>query len=134
MGSFTPNRKTTTMPGEIKFTYDDRRNILFTEDLFEIKTEADVEEFFRLNEAECAKHPPKFYLVSDINGLRIHAKTIAAYGRKGKDLQARCIKGCARFASDPFARMSIRTAYSKAGEQASIYDTKEEALKALGFK
>jgi len=122
------------MPGEVKFKFDESRNILFTEDNFEIKTEADVETFFRLNEAECSKYPSKFYLVSNINGLKIHAKTITAYGRMGKEMQARYILGCARYASDPFARMSIRTAYSKAGEQAAIYDTKEEALRALGFK
>jgi len=122
------------MPGQIKFRYDEKRNILFTEDHFEIKSEEDVEEFFRLNEEECRKYPSKFYLVSDINALRIHAKTIASYGRKGKDLQTRYIQGSARYASDPFARMSIRTAYSKAGEMASIFDTKEEALASLGFK
>ena len=122
------------MAGTVKFRFDDKRNILFTEDNFEIKSDEDVEEFFRLNEAECRKYPSKFYLVSDINGLRIHAKTITAYGRMGKELQARYILGSARFASDPFARMSIRTAYSKAGEMASIYDTQEEALASLGFK
>jgi hypothetical protein len=122
------------MPGEVKFRYDEKRNILFTEDNFELKSEADVEEFFRLNEEECRKYPAKFHLVSNINGLRIHAKMIAAYGRKGKELQGRYILGSARYASDPFARMSIRTAYSKAGEMASIFDTQEEALKSLGFK
>lgn len=122
------------MPGEVKFKFDEKRNILFTEDAFEIKSEEDVAEFFRINEEECRKYPGKFYLVSNINGLRIHAKTISSYGRRGKEMQVRYILGCARYASDPFARMSIRTAYSKAGEQASIYDTKEEALASLGFK
>lgn len=122
------------MPGEVKFRFDAQRNILFTEDNFEIKSEDDVKEFFRINEAECSKYPSKFYLVSNINGLRIHAKTIASYGRMGKEMQTRFILGSARFASDPFARMSIRTAYSKAGEMASIYDNEQQALAALGFK
>ena len=121
------------MPGEIKFTFDAGRNILFTEDNFELRTDEDVEEFFRINDEECRKHPGKFYLVSNIDNLKIHAAVIALYGKKGKVLVEKYLAGHARYATDPFARMSIRTAYSKAGVKCSIFEKKEEALRALGL-
>jgi len=128
-----PMEKRSPLPGEIKFAFDEKRNILFTEDHFELRTERDVEEFFRLNEAESKKHPGKFFLVSDINGLRIHAAVIGLYGERGKQLTARCVLGQARYATEPFARMALRAAYSRAGVPCEIFDTKEEALKSLGL-
>ena len=103
------------MPGEIKFTFDAARNVLFTEDNFDLRTEEDVEEFFRINDEECRKHGSKFFLVSNIDNLKIHAPVIGLYGKKGKVLVEKYLRGHARYATDPFARMSIRTAYSRAG-------------------
>ena len=128
-----PTGKGDPVPGKIKFTFDEKRNVLFTEDHFELRDKRDVEEFFRINEAESKKHPGKFYLVSDINGLKIHAAVIGLYGERGKELTARFVLGQARYATEPFARMALRAAYSRAGVPCEIFNTKEEALKALGL-
>jgi hypothetical protein len=123
----------TAMPGDIKFEFDENLNVLYTEDNFELKTEQDVEEFFRLNEAECLKHGGKFYLISNVDKLKIHAPVIGLYGVRGKALVDRYLLGHARYAVDPFARMAIRTAYSKAGVKCSIFEKKDEALESLGL-
>jgi hypothetical protein len=121
------------MPGEIKFTFDVARNILFTEDNFELRTKQDVDEFFRINDEECRRHPGKFYLISNIDNLKIYAPVISYYGRMGKVLVEKYILGHARYATEPFARMAIRTAYSSAGVKCSIFEKKEEALEFLGL-
>jgi len=121
------------MPGEIKFDFDAARNILFTEDIFELRTEEDVEEFYRINDEECRRHPQKFYLISKIDNLKIHAPVIGYYGKRCRVLVEKYILGHARYATEPFARMALRTAYSMAGLQCNIYEKKEEALASLGL-
>lgn len=115
----------------IRFEYDRERNILFTEDDYSIQTEQDVEDFIQLNLAKLEEIGRRVYMISRIDGLRIGAGVSENYGRRSREVFQDHILGFARYGGDPSARMTVRTASKKARLESSIYDTREEAVRAV---
>jgi hypothetical protein len=119
------------MPGKIDFEYDERRNIVFTVDEWEIRTEEDVDEFF----AECARYfdtiGRKFYMISLIDGLRVQAGVSDYYSRKARETFERYMLGFARWGSNSWARMTVRATSAKAKLLANICDTRKEAIELI---
>src|SRR5512136_969087 len=102
------------MPGNVKFEYDSERNIVFTEDHWEIKTREDVEAFF----AEYLKYfeslGKKVYMISDIDDLRVHAEIVEYYGETARSTVGQYLLGFARYGTQDLARMTVRTSSLKA--------------------
>jgi hypothetical protein len=115
----------------IKFDYDPERNILFTEDDFNIATEQEVEEFIRQNleQLRALGHP--VYMISKIDGLHIGARISEYYGQRSREVFKGHILGFARFGENPAARMTVRTASRKAGLESNICNTREEAVRII---
>lgn len=115
----------------VRFEYDPEKNILFTEDDFSLQTEQDVEDFIRLNLEKLESIGRRVYMISRIDGLRIGAGVSENYGRRSREVFQGHILGFARYGGDPSARMTVRTASKKARLESSIYDTREEAVRAV---
>jgi hypothetical protein len=119
------------MPGHVTLSYDATRNIVFTDDQWEIKTREDVDGFF----AEYARFfqniGKKFYMISNIDGLRVHADIAGYYGERARETTERHLLGFARYGNNDFARMTIRTSSTRARLQSNIYGTREEAVAAV---
>lgn len=120
---------------KITFEYDKEKNILFTVDDYEIRTEEELEKFFSEVKRELDKvyeiAGGKFYVVSKIDGLMISAKMSELYGERVKEILDEYVLGHARYAENPQARMSVRTASLKGKISPNIYNSKEEAIRAI---
>jgi hypothetical protein len=119
------------MPGIVKTEYDAEKNIVFTIDRWDIKTPADVDEFF----AEYVKHfepiGKKFYMISNIDQLTIHPSVLEYYGETARRTVHHFLLGFARWGSNDLARMSIRTSSMKARLESHIYQTRDEAIQYI---
>jgi hypothetical protein len=115
----------------IKFDYDPERNILFTEDDFNVATEQEVDEFIRQNleQFRALGHP--VYMISKIDGLHIGARISQYYGQRSREVFRNHILGFARYGENPSARMTVRTASRKAGLESNICNTREEAVRVI---
>lgn len=115
----------------VKFEYDPERNILFSEDDFEINTEADVEEFLGHYRRKFEELGTKPYLVARIDGLRVGAKVDEHYGLRTKEVVAAGLLGFARWGTNAVSRMSVRTAALKSGFEINIFDSRERAVEEV---
>ncbi len=119
------------MPGKVIFEYDEKLNIVFTEDHWEIKTKEDVEEFFAENQRYFQKLGKKVYMISNIDNLLVHAEVAEYYGEVAKNTILQYLLGFARWGTKDWARMTVRTTSLKAKFSPNIYSTKEEAIQAI---
>lgn len=115
----------------VKYEFDEAHNIVFFTDIADIKTKEDVDEFIRIYNEYFKKIDRKVYAVSNINDLKIHPDIAEYYGERIKAMIADFIQGHVRYATDYQARVMLRNAYLRARIPAHIFDTKEEALKAI---
>lgn len=115
----------------VKFEYDERRNILFVEDDYEVNTERDVDEFIALYEKKLKEIGKKVYIVASIDGLKIGAKVYVYYGKKAKEFSEKWCLGLARWGNDSLARMTVRAASSTARFSINLYNSKEAAIEAI---
>jgi hypothetical protein len=119
------------MEHRVSFEYDAERNILFTEDNWDIKTREDVDEFFEEYLGFFERLGKKVYLVADINNLLVRAAIADYYGEVSRNTVEKYILGLARWGTNDWARMTIRTTSLKAGMTPNIYATREEAMQAI---
>jgi flavorubredoxin len=119
------------MEKKIIFEYDEEKNILFTEDHWELWAREDVDEFFAEYEEYFNNLGKKVYIVSNINNLLVHAKIADYYGETAKNTIAQYILGFARWGTNDRARMTVRTTSLKANIPPNIYNSKEAAVKAI---
>ncbi|HEC78015.1 MAG TPA: hypothetical protein ENI34_02595 [candidate division WOR-3 bacterium] len=119
------------MPGEVKFEYDPKLNIVFTDDEGEIKTREDVDDFFEKYRKFFEKLGKKVYMVSHIDGLLVRAQIAEYYGERARANVGHYLLGFARWGTNDWARMTVRTTSMKAKMTANIYDTKEAAIAAI---
>ena len=73
----------------------------------------------------------KFYMISNIDRLKIHHEVATYYGERARATTERHLLGFARYGSNDLARMTIRTSSTKARLQSNIYATKEDAIAAI---
>jgi flavorubredoxin len=116
------------MPGRVVFEYDPVKNIVFTEDHCDVKTEADVDEFFEEHRKYFEQIGKKFYMISNIDDLRVHAAVAAYYGATAKTAVGHYLLGFARWGSNDVSRMTVRTSSLKADLDSNIFNTREEAV------
>jgi hypothetical protein len=116
------------MPGHVVFEYDPVKNIVFTVDHCDVKTEADVDEFFEEHRKYFEQIGKKFYMISNIDDLRVHAAVAAYYGKTAKTAVGHYLLGFARWGSNDVSRMTVRTSSLKADLDSNIFNTSEEAI------
>jgi len=119
------------MLGRVLFEYDEKLNIVFTEDHWEIKTKQDVDEFFAEYQKFFQKLAKKVYMISNIDDLMVHAEVADYYGDVAKSTVAIYLLGFARYGTKDWARMTVRTTSLKAKFSPNIYGTREEAIQAI---
>lgn len=119
------------MAGHVKFDYDPEKNIVFTEDHWEVKTEKDVDEFFAEHKVFFEKLGKKVYMISNIDGLLVHASIADYYGETARTTVGKYLLGFARYGNNEWARMTVRTTSLKVKMMANIYDTRESAIEAI---
>jgi hypothetical protein len=116
------------MLGHVVFEYDPVKNIVFTVDHCDVKTEADVDEFFEEHRKYFEQIDKKFYMISNIDDLRVHAAVAAYYGTTAKTAVGHYLLGFARWGSNDVSRMTVRTSSLKADLDSNIFNTREEAI------
>jgi hypothetical protein len=119
------------MPGSVTFEYDEARNIVFVEDDWDVKTRQDVDEFFGFFYDYFGKHPRTVYMLAHIDKLLVHAEIADYYAEKARDITHNYLLGFARWGTDNWARMTVRTTSSKANMAPRIYATREEGIAAI---
>lgn len=119
------------MLGRVDFEYDETRNILFTEDQWEIRTKEDVDAFFEEYRKYFEKLNKKVHMVSHIDGLIVHADIAEYYGETARTTVYEYLLGYARWGANDWARMTVRTTSLKAKMVPHIYSTREEAAHAI---
>lgn len=119
------------MPGSVNFKYDPETDIVFSEDHWEIKSRQDVDDFF----AEYRKYfqdiGKKVYMVSNIDDLRVHAPIANYYGEIANKTAADYLLGLARYSTNEWARMTVRTTSLKVKMEPNIYSSLDEALNVI---
>jgi hypothetical protein len=119
------------MPGTVNIEYDPERNIVFTIDNWDIKNQADVDEFYAEHARRFEQIGKKFYMISNIDKLSIHPSVLEYYGETARRTIGHFILGFARWGSNEVSRMSIRTSSMKARLESHIYQTREEAIRYI---
>lgn len=119
------------MPGSVNFKYDPEKGIVFSEDHWEIRTRQDVDDFF----AEYRKYfqdiGKKVYMVANIDDLRVHAEIANYYGEVANKTADDYLLGLARYSTNEWARMTVRTTSLKAKMEPNIYGSRDEAIKVI---
>jgi hypothetical protein len=119
------------MSGSVEFEYDAKLNIVFTEDNWEVKTREDVDTFFAEYQKFFQKLGRKVYLISHIDKLLVRASIADYYGDTARSTVGDYLLGFARWGTNDWARMTVRTTSLRAKLIPNIYDTREQAIEAI---
>jgi len=119
------------MSGSVKFEYDQARNIVFTEDQWEIMTREDVNAFFAEYVNYFRALDKKVYMISNIDDLRVHAEVADYYGETARSTVGQYLLGFARYGTKDIPRMTVRTSSLKARLPSNIYSNREAAVQAV---
>jgi hypothetical protein len=119
------------MGNRVLFEYDRPSNILFVEDHWNIKTKEDVDAFFAEYDRYIKAVKEKFWMVAHIDDLAIHADIAEYYGERARRATSELLLGLARWGRDSVARMTLRTTALKSKMPATIYASREEAVRAI---
>jgi hypothetical protein len=119
------------MSGSVEFEYDAELNIVFTEDNWEVKTHEDVDAFFAEYQKFFQKLGKKVYMISHIDNLLVRASIANYYGDTASSTVGDYLLGFARWGTNDWARMTVRTTSLKAKLTPNIYDTREQAIAAI---
>jgi hypothetical protein len=119
------------MDNRVSFEYDAERNILFTDDSWDVKTREDVDAFFAEYLSFFEKLGKKVYIVANINNLLVRAAIADYYGETSLKTVEKYVLGLARWGTNDWARMTVRTTSLKAKMTPNIYETREEAIEAI---
>ncbi len=112
-------------------TYDAGRNLVVSEDHAKLETEQQVDEFLDQYRRFWAGLGKKSWLVTNIDGLFIAGQVADYYAERSRELFGKYLLGYARWATDSWARMSVRTTSLKAKMPATIYASRAEAEAAI---
>lgn len=115
----------------VKFEYDQQRNILFTEDDFEVNGPEDADALCLLYQRQFERIGRPVHVVSKIDGLLVAAPASEYYGNKCRELARGRVLQFARYGENSVARMSVRTSALKARFEANIFNSREEAVAAV---
>jgi len=116
------------MPGHVVFEYDPEKNIVFTEDHWDLKTKEDVDQFYADYKRFFEGVGMKAYMISNIDDLMVHASVAEYYGETAKATVGEYLLGFARWGTNDVSRMTVRTSSLKAKLESNIFNTREEAI------
>ena len=119
------------MEQTVKFEYDEKLNIVFTEDHWEVETKDDVDQFFAEYQKYFTALGKKVYMISNIDQLLVHASIADYYGKTARSTVGHYLLGFARYGTNDWARMTVRTTSLKASMTPNIYDSREAAIEAI---
>jgi hypothetical protein len=115
----------------VKFEYDAARNILFADDDYQINTEQDADDFLSLYEKKMKDIGKKVYVVAHIDNINVAAPVYQYYGNKVKSFAEKWVLGLARWGTDSLSRLTIRASSIRAKYDINIFNSREEAVKAI---
>jgi len=115
----------------VKFEYDEELNVVFTEDHWEVKTREDVDQFFAEYKKYFSALGKKVYMISNIDHLLVHASIADYYGETARSTVGHYLLGFARYGTNEWARMTVRTTSLKASMTPNIHDNREAAIEAV---
>jgi hypothetical protein len=116
---------------EVRFEYDPQRNIVFTHDCGELASREEVDEFLGHYVEYFKRLGKKAFVVSNIDQLVIKGPAAGYYARRAQETVAEHILGFARWGTNDWARMTLRTTSSMVKIPANIFTTREEAIRAV---
>lgn len=119
------------MAGYVKFEYDAEKNIVFTEDHWEINAKQDVDDFFAEYKRFFEDLGEKVYMVSNIDNLLVRPEIAEYYGETARSTVGNYLLGFSRWGTNDWARMTVRTTSLKAKMTPNIHGTREEAIQAI---
>ena len=112
-------------------TYDPARNLVVSEDHAKLETREQVDEFLDQYRRYWSDLGKKSWLVTNIDGLFVAGQVADYYAERSRELFDRHLLGFARWATDSWARMSVRTTSLKAGIPTTIHSSRAEAEAAI---
>jgi hypothetical protein len=115
----------------VELEYDPVRDILFAVDHGELTTPEHIDAFFSVYDRFFATHGKKVYIVANIDNLLVRNEVAEEYSRRGAQTVRENVLGVARWGTNSWARMTVRTTALKANMPANIFDTEEEAIAAI---
>jgi len=119
------------MAGQVLFRYDAGQNTVFSEDHAKLETKEQVDEFLAEYRAYWETLGKKCWLVTNIDNLFVAGQIADYYAEASLRVMGRHLLGFARWATNSWARMSVRTTALKAKMPATIYSSLEDAVAAL---
>jgi hypothetical protein len=119
------------MAGQVTFVYDSTRNIVFSEDHAKLETEEQVDAFFDEYRRYWEALGKKSWLITNIDGLFVAGQVADFYAETSLRIMGKHLLGFARWATDSWARMSVRTTALKARMPSTIYSSRAEAEAAI---
>lgn len=119
------------MPTRVDFDYDKENNIVFSVDSGEISTPKDVDDFFNVYKKFWESLGKKAWLVANIDELMVHGQVSDYYAQVARSLMGKHVIGFARWGTNNWARMSVRTTALKAKMPSTIHSSKAEAIAAV---
>jgi hypothetical protein len=117
--------------GQVAFEYDPELNTVFTEDDWHVETREDVEAFFADYNKYFSALGKKVYMISHIDKLLVQAQVADYFGELARALVYKHLLGFARYGTDSWARMTVRTTSHIAKMTPNIYTTRAEAVRAI---
>ena len=119
------------MAGQVTFEYDAGRNMVFSEDHAKLETEGQVDAFFDEYRRYWEALGKKSWLVTNIDGLFVAGQVADYYAERSLRTMGKHLLGFARWATDSWARMSVRTTALKAKMPTTIHSSRAEAEAAV---
>ncbi len=119
------------MAGQVTFVYDHARNLVVSEDHAKLETEAQVDAFLDEYRRYWEALGKKSWLITNIDGLFVAGQVADYYAERSRQIMGKHLLGFARWATDSWARMSVRTTALKARMSATIYASRAEAEAAI---
>ena len=119
------------MRGHVTFEYDPELNVVFTDDDWHVETREDVDAFFEEYDTYFSKLGKKVYMISHIDKLLVQAQVADHFGELARTLVYKHLLGFARYGTDSWARMTVRTTSHIARMTPNIYGSRDEAIRAV---
>lgn len=114
----------------VEFHYDSDRNILRIRVEHKFRARKDVDTVIAKIKQQ-AKTAGKPYFLTDLTSLEVEPSVADYLGSQVKELADNYALGIYRYSSNPYTRVIFRSQGISKGFKSNIYNSEEEALRAL---
>ncbi|MCP4111441.1 MAG: acyl CoA:acetate/3-ketoacid CoA transferase [Desulfobacteraceae bacterium] len=122
-----------TLSLEERLTYDPMENLFFVNfENYSIRTREDINDIKENVEKILAPVGKRVFTIVNYDNFDISSELVDDYMEMVKGLVDRLYSGVTRYTTSTFLRMKLGNALEKRGTSAHIYETRDEARKALG--